>query len=53
MILERINILERICVRGLKLMQERLDSNGVDLFEHLLSELNYLKQDLEKENGIF
>jgi len=41
---EQIEILERICVRGRNLFLNKSDSIGIDMFEHMETELGRLKK---------
>ena len=38
-----LNVLRRIAERGLHFAQEREDSHYVDLFQHMLDEIEYLE----------
>lgn len=44
---ERLDILKRICVRGRNYLLEREDSVGLDFFEHLETELGWLRSAIE------
>ena len=45
-IAERLDILRRICTRGKNYFVETQDSMGVDLFDHMTTEVGYLAGDL-------
>lgn len=42
-LLAQFDILERICVRGRTLFLDKQDSIGVDMFEHIETEIGRLK----------
>lgn len=47
-IAERLDILRRICTRGKNYFVETKDSMGVDLFDHMTTEVEYLAGDLSR-----
>ena len=40
-----LNVLRRIAERGLRTAQENMDSQYVDLFQHMLDEIEYLEHE--------
>ena len=47
-----VNVLQRIAERGLRRAQEDMDSEYVDIFQHMLDELERVELAKELEHGI-